>query len=239
MNWLIALLAAVVGYLCGSISFARIVVGIAAPGEEITGMEFEDADSGETYHVAAVSGTAVSMKLGAKYGSLTGLLDMLKVTIPTLAFRFGFPEAPYFLLTAAMGLVGHNWPLYHRFKGGRGISPIYGGMLATDWVGSLVTAFGGMIVGLVVLRNLMLSFSAGLWLMIPWLWIRTHDLAHVAYAVFINVIYSVAMIPEFRRAIDYSRRGVQVDFSRSMESIPMARMLKKMVNRVGLFRDES
>ena len=37
----IALLAAVVGYLCGSISFARIIYRLVAPGEELTGMEFE------------------------------------------------------------------------------------------------------------------------------------------------------------------------------------------------------
>jgi glycerol-3-phosphate acyltransferase PlsY len=233
----IALLAAAVGYLFGSISFARVIVRLVAPDEEITGMEFDVAGSGERVSVSAVSGTAVSMKLGAKYGGLTAILDILKVTIPTLVIRFVIPGTTYFLITAAMGLVGHNWPLYHRFKGGRGLSPIYGGLLAVDWLGSLLMSFAGMFLGLVVLRNVLVSYMSGVWLMIPWLWIRTRDPAYVAYAVFVNVMFAVAMIPDIRGIMDRRRRGVEGDFAGAMEAIPMGRMIKKMANRVGLLQD--
>jgi glycerol-3-phosphate acyltransferase PlsY len=232
-----ALLAAIVGYLFGSISFARIIVKLVAPDQEITGMELDVADSDETVTVSAVSGTAVSMKLGAKYGGLTAILDILKVLIPTLVIRFAFPGATYFLITAAMGLIGHNWPLYHRFKGGRGLSPIYGGLLAVDWLGSLLMSFVGMFLGLVVLKNVLVSYMAGMWLMIPWLWIRTRDLAYVAYAVFLNVMFAVAMIPEIRGIMDRKRRGVEGDFAAAMEATPMGRMIKQMANRVGLLKD--
>ena len=30
-------------------------------------------------------------------------------------------------------LLGHNYPVFHRFRGGRGQSPLYGGLLAIDW----------------------------------------------------------------------------------------------------------
>jgi glycerol-3-phosphate acyltransferase PlsY len=233
----IALVAAAVGYLLGSISFARVIVKLVAPGEEITGMELDVAGTDEKVNVSAVSGTAVSMKLGAKYGGLTAILDILKVMIPTLVIRFVFPGTAYFLITAAMGLVGHNWPLYHRFRGGRGLSPIYGGLLAVDWLGSLLMSFAGMFLGLVVLRNVLVSYMAGMWLMIPWLWIRTHDLAHVAYAVFINIMFALAMIPEIRGIMDRKRRGVEGDFAAAMEMTPMGRMIKQMANRVGLLKE--
>jgi glycerol-3-phosphate acyltransferase PlsY len=233
----IALLAAAVGYLLGSISFARIIVKLVAPGEEITGVELDVPGTDEKVTLSAVSGTTVSMKLGAKYGGLTAILDILKVMIPTLVFRFAFPGTPYFLITAAMGLIGHNWPLYHRFKGGRGLSAIYGGLLAVDWLGSLLMSFVGMFLGLVVLRDVVVSYMAGTWLMIPWLWIRTRDPAYVAYAVFVNVVYGVAMIPEIRVMMDRKRRGEKVDFSGAMEAMPMLRMIKKMANRVGLMKD--
>jgi glycerol-3-phosphate acyltransferase PlsY len=232
-----ALLAATVGYLFGSISFARIIVKLVTPDEEITGMELDVAGSDEKVRVSAVSGTAVSMKLGAKYGGLTAILDILKVMIPTLVFRFVFPGTPYFLITAATGLIGHNWPLYHRFKGGRGLSPIYGGLLAVDWLGSLLMSFAGMFLGLVVLRDVLVSYMAGMWLMIPWLWIRTRDPAHVAYAVFVNIMFVLAMIPEIRGIMDRKRRGVEGDFAGAMESTPMGRMIKQMANRVGLLKD--
>jgi glycerol-3-phosphate acyltransferase PlsY len=236
MEWRILLLAVIVGYLFGSISFARVINRLVAPEQEITGMEL-DTGSTEKIRVETVSGTSISMKLGAKYGGITAILDILKVAIPTLAFKLGYREAPYFLATAAMGLIGHNWPLYHRFKGGRGLSAIYGGFLVIDWVGSLVTSFAGMFLGLAVLRNVLVSYLAGLWLMIPWLWFRTRDLAHLAYAIFVNVIFVLAMIPEFRMIRDLKQRGTEGDFAEAMESTPMGRMIKKMANRVGLLRD--
>jgi len=51
---------------------------------------------------------------------ITVVLDMLKITIPTLVFKHVYPDTPYFLITAATGMIGHVWPLYHGFKGGRG-----------------------------------------------------------------------------------------------------------------------
>ena len=237
MEWQISLLAAAVGYLFGSISFARVINRLVAPEEKITGMEL-DTGSMETFRVETVSGTSLSMKLGAKYGGITAILDILKVAIPTLVFKLALREAPYFLLTAATGLVGHNWPLYYRFKGGRGLSAIYGGFLVIDWIGSLVTSFAGMFLGLVVLRNVFVSYLAGLWLMIPWLWFRTRDLAHLAYVIFCNIIFVVAMIPEIRTMRDRKRRGVQGDFAGAMEATPMARSIRKIANRFGLLQED-
>lgn len=236
MNMQIALLAAAVGYLFGSISFARIVNRIVAPDEQITGIEVETR-SKEKFQVETVGGTSISMKLGAKYGGLTALLDMLKVALPTLAFRVGYPGAPYFLITAAMGLIGHNWPIYHRFKGGRGLSAIYGGLLVIDFVGSLITSIVGMVLGVAVIKDVFISYLAGLWLMIPWLWFRTHDPAHLAYIVFVNAMFIVAMIPEIRMMQDLKRRGMQDDMTTAMEINPMTRGIKKIAQRFGLLRD--
>jgi glycerol-3-phosphate acyltransferase PlsY len=230
------LLCASIGYFAGSISFARLVVRLVAPGQEITGMDLGGAEAEETIRVEAVSGTAVSLKLGAKWGGITALLDILKVALPTLALRFAFPESPYHLLTATTGLIGHNWPIYYRFRGGRGLSPIYGGFLAVDWLGTLVTSTVGMLVGLALLKNVLISYMAGLWLMIPWLWFRTHDAAHVAYIVSVNVIFALAMIPDIAGMIDRKRRGIEMDFAQAMELTPMGRGIGKMANRLGLMR---
>jgi glycerol-3-phosphate acyltransferase PlsY len=238
MNWdpWIALLAAAVGYLCGSISFARIIVRLVAD-QEITGMEFDIQGNEETVRVEAVSGTAVSVKLGGKWGGITALLDILKAALPTLAFRLLYPGTPYHLLTATTALAGHNWPLYHRFKGGRGLSPLIGGFLVVDWLGTLVTNVVGMVFGLVVVRNVLVSYMLGIWLMIPWLWFRTRDPAYVIYAVVVNLLFVAAMIPDIRGMIDRKQRGIELDMSASMDMLPMGRGIKKMANRLGLMRD--
>lgn len=232
MEWQIVLLAGVIGYLTGSVSFARIVSRLADPDVEITGIELEDM------HVDAISGTAVSMKLGPRLGGLTAILDILKVAVPTLVFRLLYRGEPYFLVTAALGLVGHNWPLYYRFRGGRGLSAIYGGFLVIDWVGALVTSLVGMSLGMFVLQDVLVSYLAGLWLMIPWIWFRTHDFAYLAYVVFVNLVYFAAMTPEIRQVMELRRAGKASNASEAMEATPMGKMIKKMVSRFGLFEDE-
>lgn len=233
MNLQLILLAAIIGYLFGSISFARIINKLVAPDVEITGIELDDIQ------VEAISGTAVSMKLGAKYGGLTAILDILKVAIPALVLRLVYKGDPYYLISAAMGLIGHNWPLYYRFKGGRGLSAIYGGFFVMDWIGSLVISFAGMLFGLLIVKDVAVSYMAGLWLMIPWIWFRTHDVAHLAYVIFVNVIFFVAMIPEIRKMKELRRNRESSSVSAGMDAIPMGRMIKKMANRVGMLKDEA
>jgi glycerol-3-phosphate acyltransferase PlsY len=234
MNLWIALLAAVMGYLLGSISFARLVTRLVAPGQEVTGVEYRVPGTDESVEVKAVQATAVANRLGSRYGCLTALLDILKVAIPALVFRIAYPGTSYFLIAAAMGLVGHNWPLYHRFKGGRGISAIYGGFLVIDWLGTLVTSIVAMFLGLGVFRvvfvdlSVLVAYAGGIVLMIPWIWFRTRDLAHLAYVVFANVIFVLAAIPDIRMMRDVRRRGIEIDLATQMDATPMGRGLKRM-----------
>ncbi len=239
MNPLTALLAGIVGYLSGSVSSARLVTKIAAPHKDIAKTEIDVAGSDETITMDFVSATAVSMHMGPRLGFITVVMDMLKIAIPTLVFKRAYPEASYFLITAAAGMVGHIWPLYHGFKGGRGLSAVYGGMFAIDWIGVFATSLGGMLLGLCVLRDVLVAYMGGLWLIIPWLWFRTHDVGHVAYAIAVNVIFGVAMIPEIRQYVKYKRAGKGVDISETMQYTGMGRGIYKMAKRFGVLEDTS
>ena len=211
MDPFIALLAAAVGYLAGAISFARVITRIFAPHQDISQLEIVVPDGEAIFQSNVVSATTVRLYLGARYGCLTSVLDMLKVTIPALVFRLWQPEAPYYLIVATMGTVGHNWPLYYRFQGGRGMSPILGGMLAVDWLGVLATNLVGLLVG-VPLKNTIITIGAGIALMIPWLWFRNGDLAQVAYATAMNVIFWASMAPELREFGRLKREGKLEEF---------------------------
>jgi glycerol-3-phosphate acyltransferase PlsY len=237
MDLWIALLAGVGGYLLGSVSFARAIVKRVAPTQAIAGMDMAVPGANEVMHVGAISGTAVSMQLGSKWGGITALLDMTKVFVPTLALRLLYPGRAYALIAAGMGLIGHNWPVYHRFRGGRGLSAIYGGFLAIDPIGALVTSLVGMFGSLFILRNVVVSYLAGLWLMIPWIWFRTRDLGHLLYVIAANAIFVLALIPDIRRVLEYRRRGIKRDVAAEMDLIPMGRHIKKMALRLGLLRD--
>jgi glycerol-3-phosphate acyltransferase PlsY len=237
MNVWVLVLAAGAGYLLGSISFARLVTRIAAPEADITGLVVPVAGTEEAARVEVVGANAASMILGPKLGLAVGLLDMLKVILLMLAFRLYAPDQPYYLVASVTGLLGHNWPLYHRFRGGRGFSVIFGSFVVVDWLGALVTPLVGTLVGIVILGNASLGYVAWLWLMIPWLWFRTHDVVHLVYALVVNLIFLVATLPEIRTFARYRREGKLDAYMQGlMESSPRWRGMQKLIDRFSLFR---
>ncbi|MEM4725290.1 MAG: glycerol-3-phosphate acyltransferase, partial [Candidatus Hadarchaeum sp.] len=107
----------IVGYLLGSIPTAYLA------GRWLKGIDLRQYGSG------TVSGTGVIYHVGLGAGVLAGLLDITKGALaPWLARQFGAP-LPVVLLAGLSAVLGHNWPLYLGFKGGRGISPFMGMML--------------------------------------------------------------------------------------------------------------
>jgi glycerol-3-phosphate acyltransferase PlsY len=208
MNLAAVLLSASIGYLFGSISFARIIARLVEPQTDISVIEEPVPHSDEVFVSDSVSATAVRMHIGARYGCLTAILDMLKVAVPTLVFKLWQPDMPYFLFAAAFGVAGHDWPIFHRFKGGRGESPILGGLVIIDWVGIVVTTLFGWPIG-ILSGNLLVLRWAWLLLLIPWFWFRTQDPYHLAYIVSVNAMYWLAMRPELKQYFELRDKGVE------------------------------
>lgn len=206
MNLPIVLFAMMIGYLLGSISFARLVTRVFAPDQDISKIEIAVPDSEARFKSDAISATSVRLHLGPRYGCLTSILDILKATIPALAFRLWQPEAPYYLFAAGMAAVGHNWPIYYRFKGGRGMSPIMGGMLVVDWLGVVVTNLLGLASDLVI-KNTLVSSGVWLVLMIPWILFHSGDWPELLYALAMCVLFWASMIPEWREILRLKREG--------------------------------
>lgn len=238
MNMWLALSAALTGYLFGSISFARIIGRFVAPGEDLSASEIEIPKSDTKFVMSSVSSTSISMRKGPRWGCLTGTLDMAKAAVPLLIFRQLFPEQPYELIAAAMAVFGHNWPLYHGFKGGRGLSPVLGGMFFIDWLGVLVTNLAGMAIGLGVFRDVLLAYAGGLILLIPWLWFRTQDGWHLAYAVFINLSFWIAMRPELKQYVHLKKDGPKITLRESLSTSDMGKSFERFERYFNFFKKD-
>jgi glycerol-3-phosphate acyltransferase PlsY len=231
------LLAALVGYLCGSISFARLITRRFAPQADLRRLEVPIVGTGETELVDVVGANAASMVLGPRLGLAVALLDILKVVLPALAFRLNVPDQPYYLIASVAGLVGHNWPLYHRFRGGRGFSAILGGLLVVDWPAVLITPALGMLLGLLVFRNVFVAYICWLWLLVPWFWLRTEDPGHLLYALALNLVFHVATLPEIRTVARLRREGKWDAYVEGMmASSPRWRGMAKISQRLGIRR---
>jgi glycerol-3-phosphate acyltransferase PlsY len=239
MIWFEIIISVIAGYLIGSISMARLVVHMVAPEKDITRTQINLEGSDTPFDMNIVSATTVSIHLGSKYGFITMLLDMLKIIIPVLCIKYVFPGNPYFLITAVAGMVGHIWPVYYRFQGGRGILAVYGSLFAIDWIGVFVTSISGMLFGLVVLRDVIAAYIVGVVFIIPWLWFRTHDLAYVSYAIAINLILAIAIIPEIKQMNRLKKEDNWDDPVAVFQLTGMGRGIIKMAKKMGVIKGKS
>jgi len=138
----LGIISAIVSYLLGSISFARIVTYIWTSGKDITDHEIPVDGTDESYKVLSIGANSVSSLLGARVGTIVSIFDILKVFLPTLFFKLSYPEQPALhLIAATFGLIGHIWPIYYRFHGGSGFTAIMGGLLSSSHP-SLVFSWG-------------------------------------------------------------------------------------------------
>jgi glycerol-3-phosphate acyltransferase PlsY len=207
VNVFIALTAAACGYLLGAISFARVVGTLVAPNRNIAHTQAPLPDSKRTFQMHGVSATSIRLQLGPRLGCLTSFLDMVKVAAPVLLFKVIFPEQLYFLIVAAMGVIGHNWPVYHRFKGGYGSSPTYGGLVVIDWLGLLVSV-GATAVVFGISRDFYVALIGGLMALIPYFWLHTHRWEYVLYALVVNLAYLAMIIPDICRSREARRQPI-------------------------------
>ncbi len=128
MNPVASALAVIAAYLIGSLSFAVIVSRV---------MGLSDPRSYGSKNPGATNVLRSGNKLAA---ILTLALDALKGYVPVfaallLAPRFGFGEGTVAWVGLA-AFVGHLWPLFFRFKGGKGVATAAGVLLALNpWLG--------------------------------------------------------------------------------------------------------
>lgn len=91
------------------------------------------------------SGTTNALRvMGKKAGLLVFLGDFLKTVFACLLVRLvmkGSPSVDLYVLYAGLGVVlGHNFPFYLHFKGGKGIASMAGILVSMDWRVTLVCA---------------------------------------------------------------------------------------------------
>ncbi|MGZ9165726.1 MAG: glycerol-3-phosphate acyltransferase [Anaerolineales bacterium] len=114
------------GYLSGSLPFSVWVTRAAK------GVDVRNAGSGHA------TTTNTIRQAGFGWGALVAVLDVAKGFVPTfLAVKYS-NETWVVVLTAAFAVVGHCWPLFAQFRGGMGIAPFGGALLATNWTSAFV-----------------------------------------------------------------------------------------------------
>lgn len=119
MHTLYWILAALAGYLCGSFSSAIIIcklMGLPDPRTQGSGNP---------------GATNVMRVAGKKAAALTLAGDLLKGLIPVLIIKLLWKDSEAAWLAAGLGaFLGHMFPLFFQFKGGKGVATAIGVLLA-------------------------------------------------------------------------------------------------------------
>lgn len=181
------LLSALLGYLFGSLSGARIVGRRWAQGEDLSKTRVILDGTGAAVLNRGVSASSLQARAGARGGLRAGAIDIAKALVPTLIAALVFPDGEEQVLVAAGALVGHVYPLYHRFVGGFGISPLLGGLLVIDPWAALVSVAVFAALGL-ALGSAFVGIETWPIGLIAWFWILGEPV-EVGYAILANVIY--------------------------------------------------
>ena len=123
-------------YLAGSVPFGLLVAKV------FTGTDIRKVGSGN------IGATNVARTLGAKWGVLVLLLDALKGLLPVLLIPplFVSPESPAFdharVLSGVATILGHMFPLWLGFRGGKGVATSLGVILVLGPWSTLVVVIG-------------------------------------------------------------------------------------------------
>jgi glycerol-3-phosphate acyltransferase PlsY len=116
-------------YLLGSISAAIVLSRV---------MGFDDPRSGGSKNPGA---TNVLRIAGKKAAFFTLVGDFLKGFVPVLLARLLETDVLVMALTGFAAFIGHCFPLFFAFRGGKGVATAIAATLAFDWVvGALLVA---------------------------------------------------------------------------------------------------
>jgi acyl phosphate:glycerol-3-phosphate acyltransferase len=197
------LILIILAYLIGSIPSALII------SKKFFGVDIRDYGSGN------MGATNTFRVLGSKYGTIVMILDILKGAIAVGLYNF----LPYYFSSDAeaqrtnfmigLGLaavVGHIFPIYANFKGGKGVATLFGMILAVQPVVA-ISCVGVFLIVLYLTRYVSLSsILAALFLPISVLWIWNDDV--VSYRIFALIVAALVILTH-QKNIGRILRGVE------------------------------
>ncbi len=133
-------------YLIGNISPSTLLA-------KAKGIDIKKEGSGN-------AGTTNALRvMGKKAGAITLIVDVLKgVAAVLLGKLVGGPVCAMFCVVAVM--LGHIWPVFYRFKGGKGVATAFGSLLGLNPLLGL-SALGVVLVGVLVSKRMSVGSVLG------------------------------------------------------------------------------
>jgi len=182
------IIAVVLGYLLGSIPSAYIVTRLAK-GEDVRRLGGGN-----------VGGLNVYREVGFLPAAVVAIVDLGKGAAAVAIAYWLLDLEVYFVLAAAVAaVVGHNWMVWLKFSGGKGMGAAIGGLFVLlplyGYPLGLAFFFAVVLILFIITRNVALSMGVGL-LSLPFIaWLGMQSAPFVIYSVILGLIILAKFIP--------------------------------------------
>ncbi len=181
-------LAVIIGYFLGSIPSAYIITHLKKGGD------IRKMGGGN------VGGLNVFREVGWLPALTVGLIDFSKGAAAVAIARWGLnaPSA-WVLLTGIAAVIGHNWMIWLKFSGGKGMGAAIGALMvllpAYGYAPLLGIFLAIIIVPLLITRNVALSMALGLFALPFIVWFGTKSGYATILAVVLLLLIFIKFLP--------------------------------------------
>jgi glycerol-3-phosphate acyltransferase PlsY len=178
-------LALVIAYLLGSIPFAYLIA------RWVRGVDIRKVGGGNV-------GTLNAMReIGPLPGWGVFFADMAKGALAVLIAQWLGLHLYWAFAAGFMAVVGHNWPVWLKFRGGQGLATTMG-VLAVFSPLPFAICFGVLLIVVSITSNVRLSAIAGFIFLPPLIWAFGGELSVLIFSIALPVFCLLKTIPRFR-----------------------------------------
>lgn len=193
-----SILAIVLAYLIGSLSVGYLV------GKVAKGIDVRKYGSGN------VGTTNILRTLGPLPAALVLILDMAKGFVPVYIAMWLTANPTVAMLSGLAAVIGHNWPVWFGFRGGRGIATSIGVILAFN-----PTAFGILLlIGIIIIAitryvSLASITGAALFPLVLWFFRHAAIIETGPRVLIVSTLIATLAIERHKANIERLRKGTE------------------------------
>jgi glycerol-3-phosphate acyltransferase PlsY len=202
-SFVTGIISVAIGYLLGSIPSAYIVTRLAVR------KDIRELGGGN------VGGYNVFREVGVWPAAAVAISDIGKGASVIAITHWLLDLSPIFVMLAGLAaVVGHNWMVWLRFSGGKGMGATIGALAVIMpaygyWQGLLIY-FGIIVVAFVITRNLSSSLGTGLLFLPLVVWFSTRSVTATVMAIILGLVAAVKFYHTAREA--WARAETKKDF---------------------------
>jgi glycerol-3-phosphate acyltransferase PlsY len=204
---LLGFISLLLGYMLGSIPTAYFTTRLA------TGKDIRILGGGN------VGGLNTFREVGFWPAVVVAFVDLGKgAAAISIAYWIFELATPWVLVSGLASIIGHNWMLFLRFKGGRGLAPLFGSLAVLfplhGFPEGLIILAVVILIPYLITRNVALSMGIGLVVLPVITWLGLQSPVGTVMAGLAGIIIAIKFIPTAQKAIKRSRTKRDFIFDR-------------------------